>query len=56
MPVSSVTVITILSVGDTSALKSGVKVRGMSQQAVDGTGVIQWLTILATDPNKAVSK
>jgi hypothetical protein len=56
MPVSSVTVITVLSVGDASALKPGAKVRGMSQQAVDGTGVIQWLTVLAADSNQAVPK
>jgi hypothetical protein len=52
MPVSSVTVITVLSIGDASALKPGAKVRGMSQQAVDGTGVIQWLTVLSADSNK----
>ena len=47
MPVSSVTKITVLSAGDASALKPGVKVRGLSQQAVDGTGVIQWLTVIS---------
>jgi hypothetical protein len=56
MPVSSVTVITVLSVGDASGLKPGAKVRGLSQQAVDGTGVIQWINVLSADPNKALSR
>ncbi|HEY4341467.1 MAG TPA: hypothetical protein VGM97_16095 [Steroidobacteraceae bacterium] len=47
MTVSSLTRISIVTVGDASALKPGAKVRGLSQQAVDGTGVIQTLTIMA---------
>jgi hypothetical protein len=46
MPVTQVTIISVLSAGDASALKAGVHVRGLSQQAADGTGVIQWLTVL----------
>jgi hypothetical protein len=46
MAASTVTVVTVLSPGDASALKPGAKVSGISQQAVDGTGVIQTLTIL----------
>jgi hypothetical protein len=48
MAASSVTVVTLLSPGDASALKPGAKVGGISQQAVDGTGVIQTITILST--------
>ena len=46
MSVSSLTKITVLSAGDASALKPGVKVSGVSDQAADGTGVVQMLTIL----------
>jgi hypothetical protein len=56
MPVSSVTIITVLSAGDASALKRGVKVRGLSQQAVDGTEVIQWLTVISADAGKTAAK
>jgi hypothetical protein len=46
MTVSSLTKITVLRTGDASALKRGAKVRGISEQAADGTGVIQTLTVL----------
>jgi hypothetical protein len=46
MKVSSLTEITLIKSGDASALKRGAKVRGISEQAVDGTGVIQMLTII----------
>jgi hypothetical protein len=52
MKVSSLTEITVIKPGDASALKPGAKVRGISEQAVDGTGVIQMLTILAAPPVK----
>ncbi len=41
MAVSPVTIVAVLSAGDASALKPGALVTGISQQAVDGTGVIQ---------------
>jgi hypothetical protein len=47
MAVSPVTVITVLSVGDAAALKPGATVRGMAQQAVDGTEVIQTLSVVS---------
>jgi hypothetical protein len=46
MKVSSLTEITNIKAADASALKRGAKVRGISEQAVDGTGVIQMLTII----------
>jgi hypothetical protein len=46
MTVSSLTKITVVRTGDASALKAGVKVRGISVQAADGTGVIQRLTMV----------
>jgi hypothetical protein len=49
MTVSSLTQISLIRVGDASALKSGAKVRGISQQAADGTGVIQTLTIMSAE-------
>jgi hypothetical protein len=52
MTVSSLTHISLIRVGDASALKSGVQVRGISQQAADGTGVIQTLTIMSGGPPK----
>jgi hypothetical protein len=52
MKVSSLTEITVIQPGDPSALKTGAKVRGISEQAVDGTGVIQMLTIMAAGPGK----
>jgi hypothetical protein len=45
LTVSSLTEITIIKPGDPSAVKPGAKVRGISEQAADGTGVIQVLTI-----------
>jgi hypothetical protein len=48
MAVTRVTRITILSAADASVLKPGMKVRGVSQQAVDGTEVVQTLTAVAT--------
>jgi hypothetical protein len=47
MKVSSLTEITVIRPGNASALKPGAKVRGISEQAVDGTGVIQMLTVMA---------
>lgn len=47
MSVSSLTKITVLSPGDAAALKPGVKVSGVSDQAADGTGVIQELRIMS---------
>jgi hypothetical protein len=47
MTVSPLTKITIVKAGDASALKPGVKVHGISEQAADGTGVIQILTVLS---------
>jgi hypothetical protein len=52
MKVSSLTEITVIRPGDASALKPGAKVRGISERAVDGTGVIQMLTIIAAGPDK----
>jgi hypothetical protein len=52
MKVSSLTEITVIKPGDASALKPGANVRGISQQAVDGTGVIQMLTIMAPGAGK----
>jgi hypothetical protein len=52
MAVFSLTKITVVRPGDASALKPGVQVRGISQQAVDGTGVIQTLTIMSAAPAK----
>jgi hypothetical protein len=52
MTVSSLTRISIVTAGDAAALKPGAKVRGVSQQAVDGTGVIQTLTIIAAAPGR----
>jgi len=46
MAVTPVTRVTILSAADASALRPGVKPQGVSQQAVDGTGVIQTLTVV----------
>jgi hypothetical protein len=46
MAVTPVTRVTILSASDASALRPGVKVQGVSQLAVDGTGVIQTLTVV----------
>jgi hypothetical protein len=45
LTVSSLTKITVLRASDASALKPGVRVSGMSEQAADGTGVIQTLRI-----------
>jgi hypothetical protein len=52
MTISSLTEITIIRPGDASALKVGATVRGISQQAADGTGVIQVLTIMSGGPGK----
>jgi hypothetical protein len=46
MAVTPVTRVTILSAGDASTIRPGTKVQGVSQQAVDGTGVIQTLTVV----------
>jgi hypothetical protein len=47
MLVTPVTKVTVLSSADASALQPGVKARAVSQQAVDGTGVIQTLTVVS---------
>jgi hypothetical protein len=52
MTISSLTEITMIKPGEASAVKSGAKVRGISQQAADGTGVIQMLTIVSAGPGK----
>lgn len=52
MTVSDLTQITIIATGDAAALKPGVRVRGLSQQAADGTGVIQLLTVRQSGPGK----
>jgi hypothetical protein len=52
MTVSSLTEITVVRAGDASALKPGVTVRGVSEQAADGTGVIQTLTVMTHDRDK----
>jgi hypothetical protein len=52
MTISSLTEITTVKPGDASALKVGARVRGISQQAADGTGVIQVLTIMAAGSDK----
>ena len=49
MTVSSLTAISVITPGNASALKPGATVRGLSQQAADGTGVIQMLMILSAD-------
>jgi hypothetical protein len=49
MTVSSLTEITVVRPADASVLKPGAKVRGISEQAADGTGVIQVLTIMSND-------
>ncbi len=46
LTVTSLTKIYVITAGDASALKPGVRVRGVSQQGADGTGVIQRLTIM----------
>ncbi len=50
--VSSLTQITVTRPGDASALKPGAAVHGISEQAVDGTGVIQMLTIMSSPQGK----
>lgn len=45
LAVTPATVITRLSRGDASMLRPGAKLSGISQQAVDGTQVIQTLTV-----------
>jgi hypothetical protein len=52
MTVSPLTKITVVRPGDASALKPGAKVHGISEQAADGTGVIQILTIVSDEPGK----
>jgi hypothetical protein len=52
MTVSSLTEITVIRPGDASALKAGVRVRGISQQAADGTGVLQMLMIMSAGQGK----
>lgn len=52
MTVSSLTQITIIAPGNASALKPGVRIRGLSQQAADGTGVIQLLTVRQKSPGQ----
>jgi hypothetical protein len=52
MTVSSLTEITVVRAADASALKPGAKVRGISEQAADGTGVIQVLTIMSIGTGK----
>jgi hypothetical protein len=52
MTISSLTEITTVKPGDASALKVGARVRGISQQAADGTGVIQVLTIMSAGSAK----
>lgn len=49
MAVTAVTVVTVLSLSDAAALKPGAKVRGIAQQAMDGTEVIQTLTVISAD-------
>jgi hypothetical protein len=46
MAVTPVTRVTILSASEASTLRPGIKVQGVSQQAVDGTEVIQTLTVV----------
>ena len=50
--VSPLTKISVVRPGDVSALKPGVKVHGISEQAADGTGVIQMLTIVTDASGK----
>jgi hypothetical protein len=52
LTVSSLTEITVVRPADASALKPAAKVRGISEQAADGTGVIQTLTIMSDDRHK----
>ena len=52
MTVSDLTHITVIATADASALKPGVRMRGLSQQAADGTGVIQLLTVRQNSPGK----
>jgi hypothetical protein len=49
MMVSSLTEIRLMSLADRSAVRPGARVRGVSQQAADGTGVVQALTVLSGD-------
>jgi hypothetical protein len=49
MTVSSLTAISVVTAANASSLKPGAKVRGLSQQAADGTGVLQMLMILSPD-------
>jgi hypothetical protein len=53
MAATSATVVTLLEPADASALKPGAKVIGVSQQAVDGTGVIQTLTVLSPGQDRS---
>ena len=48
MAVMPVTRVTILAAADASILKPGMRVRGVSQQAVDGTEIVQTLTAVTT--------
>jgi hypothetical protein len=48
MTVSSLTGITLVRPADASALMPGARVRGISEQAADGTGVIQSLSVLTS--------
>ena len=52
MTVSSLTEVSLVDPGDASLLKPGARVRGVSQQAADGTGVIQTLTVLSAAKGK----
>jgi hypothetical protein len=53
MTVSGLTKISLIKAGDASALKLGASVHGISQQAADGTGVIQVLTIMSRNDRRA---
>jgi hypothetical protein len=47
LTVSALTEISVVNAGDASLLKRGAKLRGVSEQAADGTGVIQVLTVMS---------
>jgi hypothetical protein len=53
MTVSGLTKISLIKAGDASMLKVGASIRGMAQQAADGTGVIQVLTIMSHNDSHA---
>jgi hypothetical protein len=55
MTVSYLTKISLIKAGDASILKVGAQVHGISQQAADGTGVLQVLTVVSNERGRQPS-